>query len=243
MSDRRPGRAATQSRRRLALLIVAAVCALAGAATIAAAMITDTPAPPQSTGFGSPTSTAEPSAPTRESASPSADATDTPTARNPKPSRKAVEGSESVPTKITIPGTGMRADFVSLDLTGDGELDTPKDPAQVGWFTGAHTPGGPGVAVVAGHVTWNGAEAAFFELGDLRQGDRVKINRKDGSTAIFAVERRDTFAKDSFPTEEVYRDSSRPELVLITCGGEFDADRHYYDSNVIVWAELVSIRS
>jgi hypothetical protein len=32
----------------------------------------------------------------------------------------------------------------------------------------------------------------------------------------------------------------RPQLVLITCGGRFDADRRYCDANV-VWARLVTV--
>jgi len=137
---------------------------------------------------------------------------------------------------------GVDAGTVKLGVGPDGALETPRDPDEVGWFVGASTPGGPGVAVLAGHVTWNGRKTVFFDLGRLERGTKVAIERADGSIATFAITRRSTFPKDEFPTREVYRATSSPELVMITCGGEFDEDRRYYDSNVIAWAELVSVR-
>lgn len=257
MNDRGHDRSANRPRRRLALLIAAGVCAVGGAATVTGAIVTDRPAPPRSAAFDSTSaapevSTRSPVPSTAISSSPGEDTSPrSEPEHSPKPEKAQQSkrssndqiASESAPTKITIDRIGVSADFVPLDLTDNGELDTPQNPDQVGWFTGAHTPGGPGVSVVAGHVTWNGAESVFFELGDLPQGTRIKIKRADASIAIFTVQRRATFAKDTFPTEQVYRDSSEPQLVLITCGGEFDADRHYYDSNVIIWADLETIRS
>lgn len=148
---------------------------------------------------------------------------------------------ESPPTRLTIKSIGVSSSFEDLGLTDDGEVQAPKDPAKVGWFTGAHTPGSPGVGVVAGHVTWNRVPTVFFKLGTLNRGDRITVKREDGSSATFAVARRSTFPKDHFPTAEVYKATDTPELVLITCGGKYSYNSHSYDSNVIVWADLVSI--
>lgn len=148
---------------------------------------------------------------------------------------------ESRPTEITIPSIGVGGGFVDLGLTAAGELDVPQDPADVGWFTGAHAPGARGVAVVAGHVTWNGEPSVFFRLGEIAPGAEIEVVREDGSTAVFAVRDSATFPKDAFPTDEVYRSSDASELVLITCGGAYADSR--YDSNVIVWADLVEARA
>ncbi|QDP94893.1 class F sortase [Microlunatus elymi] len=252
MTDRRSDDQSVRGalvRRRLALGIAAVVCALGGGTAVTAAVLTDRPAPPQAAGFGDSTPTAaassvRPATPgrsTRASARPHTSARSS-VGPDKQPNRSSLSPSratDSEPTKINIPAIGVHADFVPLGLTSKGELATPSDPDQVGWFTGGYPPGGPGVAVVAGHVTWNGAEGAFFELADLKHGDRIKINRKDGSTAVFAVRRLATFPKNHFPTEQVYRHSDQPELVLITCGGNYSAAAHYYDANVIAWADLV----
>lgn len=57
------------------------------------------------------------------------------------------------------------------------------------------------------------------------------------------MSRRSTFAKDAFPSREIFRDGDQPELILITCGGRYDPATHTYGSNVVVWTTLVSTRS
>ena len=108
---------------------------------------------------------------------------------------------ESTPVRLRIPAIDVTAGFVDLGIARDGTLQVPQEAAKVGWFTGAHTPGAPGVAVFAGHVTWNDQPAVFFRLADLRPGDRIQVARADGSTAIFSVQRIASFPKpNSQPT-------------------------------------------
>ena len=40
--------------------------------------------------------------------------------------------------------------------------------------------------------------------------------------------------KARFPTEAVYAPTARPELRLITCGGQFDRTVRSYEDNVVV---------
>jgi sortase (surface protein transpeptidase) len=188
-----------------------------------------------------PTTVVAPTISTPWTASPSGAATPPPTASSPGPeaTELSVALPESEPVRLAIPSIGVDSAFVELGLSDDSELETPTNAGDVGWFTGGHTPGARGVAVVAGHVTYNGP-AVFFRLADLAAGDPIEITRSDGSTAIFAARRSATFPKTEFPSAEVYRPSDSAELVLITCGGQY-ADAHY-DSNVIVWAELIDVR-
>ena len=55
---------------------------------------------------------------------------------------------------------------------------------------------------------------------------------------LFVVDRVDQVDKDAFPTAQVYGPTSRPEIRLITCGGEFDADTRHYQDNVVVHGHL-----
>ncbi len=244
----------TAQRRWILAAAVATVLALFGGLLVAGGLRGGqaVPAPAQTVGTAPTSATGAPS-PSRTpgpagtsapgtSAEQSTETPDSPAATPtpaPTPSGPAVL-AESAPTRISIPAIGVDSSaFVELGLNELGEVAAPEAADDIGWFTGAHAPGAPGVGVVAAHVTWDGAEAPFFELGQLQQGDEVEVEREDGSRAVFAVTRLATFAKDDFPTEEVYRSTDEPELVLVTCGGEFDADARYYDSNVIVWAEVV----
>ena len=119
-------------------------------------------------------------------------------------------------------------------------METP-DPAVAGWFTGGPTPGALGPAVITGHVTWNGP-AVFHRLGTLRRGDQVTVTREDGKTAVFTVSRVARFSKSRFPSRAVYGAIDHAGLRLITCGGTYDAARHRYLDNVVVFARLEAVR-
>ena len=149
---------------------------------------------------------------------------------------------ESPPVSVSIPSIGVRSKLVDLGLDADGALEVPRDPALAGWFSRGAAPGALGPAVIAGHVTWDGAPAVFRRLGTLQRGDQVAVTRKDGKTAIFTVSRVARFSKSHFPTHAVYGAIDHAGLRLITCGGTYDAAKHRYLDNVIVFARLESVR-
>ncbi|MEV8021671.1 class F sortase [Streptomyces sp. NPDC086554] len=147
----------------------------------------------------------------------------------------------SVPQKVAIPSLGVSSGLETLGQNGDGAMTTPKNPDLAGWYEPGPTPGSRGPAVIAGHVTWNGADAVFKKLKTMRAGDTVEVTRADGKTATFTVDRVEEYPKKEFPTLEVYKNIDHAGLRLITCGGEFDADRHYYKNNVTVFASMTGV--
>ncbi|MFP5283907.1 MAG: class F sortase, partial [Actinomycetes bacterium] len=149
---------------------------------------------------------------------------------------------ESDPMVLTIPRIGASSALVDLGLDADGAMEVPRDPALAGWYTRGAAPGALGPAVIAGHVTWDGAPAVFYRLGSLRRGDRVTVTRRDGQTAVFAVTRVGRYSKSRFPTRAVYGAIDHAGLRLITCGGAYDAISHRYRDNVVVFARLESVR-
>ena len=148
---------------------------------------------------------------------------------------------ESQPVAVSIPRIAVRSTLVDLGLDANGELQVPQDPARAGWFSRGAAPGALGPAVIAGHVTWNGAREVFYRLGTLRPGDRVDVTRRDGRTAVFTVSRVARFPKSQFPTQSVYGAINYAGLRLITCGGTYDAARHTYLDNVVAFARLSAV--
>jgi sortase (surface protein transpeptidase) len=148
---------------------------------------------------------------------------------------------ESKPLAVSIPRIGVQSRLVELGLDTHGAMETP-EPAVAGWFSRGPTPGALGPAVIAGHVTWNGAPEVFYRLGTMRRGDQVIVTRKDGKTAVFTVSRMARFSKSRFPTGEVYGRIDHAGLRLITCGGTYDAARHKYLDNIVVFAKLDAVR-
>jgi sortase (surface protein transpeptidase) len=149
---------------------------------------------------------------------------------------------ESHPVAVSIPKLGVRSRLIDLGLDSDGEMEVPEDPADAGWFSGGPTPGALGPAVIAGHVTWDRTPGVFHRLGTMRRGDRVTVTRTDGKTAVFTVTRVAQFSKSRFPSRAVYGPIDHAGLRLITCGGTYDAARHKYLDNVVVFAKLEAVR-
>jgi hypothetical protein len=149
---------------------------------------------------------------------------------------------DSDPEVVSIPSIGVRSMLVDLGLDKAGALEVPQDPAKAGWFSGGASPGALGPAVIAGHVTWDGAPAVFHRLGTMRRGDQVIVTREDGTAAVFTVSRVARFSKSRFPSRAVYGTIDHAGLRLITCGGTYDAARKTYLDNVIVFAKLETVR-
>ncbi|WP_308406391.1 class F sortase [Streptomyces sp. AC602_WCS936] len=152
--------------------------------------------------------------------------------------RPATALSRSAPTRVTVPAIGVSSALEDLGLDDDGAMQTPRDPDLAGWYTPGPAPGERGPAVIAGHVTWDGDRSVFYRLGELVPGDTVTVDREDGRTATFTVDRVEQYPKDAFPTVEVYRNLDHAGLRLITCAGDYSAAERRYADNIVVYATL-----
>lgn len=151
--------------------------------------------------------------------------------------------SRSVPVRLRIPAIEVDTGLMALGLREDGTLQVPplRGNAPAGWYRHSPTPGEVGASVLAGHVdTARDGPAVFHRLRELAVGDPIEVRRKDGSVARFAVTRVAVFAKQDFPSAEVYAPPPHAGLRLITCGGVFDRGEGSYRSNVVVFADAVT---
>jgi len=146
----------------------------------------------------------------------------------------------SVPVRVQIPAIAVDSPLTGLGLQHDGTMQPPPTGFPAGWYTGAPTPGQLGPAIIAGHVDWAGHPGVFYNLRDLKTGDRVIVARTDRRAAVFRVSRVEEFAKDAFPTGAVYGNIDHAGLRLITCGGSFDRQAASYRDNIVAFADLVS---
>ncbi|MGW7523783.1 class F sortase [Streptomyces sp. NPDC054783] len=164
----------------------------------------------------------------------------------PEPGREPLAApalAPSMPTRIRIPAIRVNAPLTSLALTRSGSLDAP--PAQnknlAGWYEAGTIPGETGTAIVAGHVDNAEGPAVFYDLGALKRGARIEVDRRDGSVAVFTVDAVKVYAANNFPDEKVYGAAPRPELRVITCGGGYSKATGY-QGNVVVFAHLTGSR-
>ncbi|MET9764427.1 class F sortase [Streptomyces sp. NPDC006372] len=146
-------------------------------------------------------------------------------------------------TRLLIPYLRLDAPVMGLGLDRDRRLTAPPedDPKLVGWYENGASPGGQGTAVAVGHLDTDRGPAVFAGLTELEPGRLVKVRRADGRTAVYTVDAIRSYEKAHFPSQEVYGARSRPELRLITCGGNYDR-RKGYSGNLVVFAHLTGTR-
>jgi sortase (surface protein transpeptidase) len=164
-------------------------------------------------------------------------------ARPATPNAPGATSGASRATRLTIPFLDVDAPVMSLRLDRERRLPAPPDddPNLVGWYADGPSPGRQGTAVAVGHLDTDNGPAVFAGLVELQRGRLIEVTRADGRTAVYAVDAVKSYEKDRFPNREVYGARGRPELRLITCGGDYDR-RTGYSGNLVVFAHLVETR-
>ncbi|MCT9089479.1 class F sortase [Streptomyces sp. ASQP_92] len=147
----------------------------------------------------------------------------------------------SKPVRVRIPAAGVDAGpILDLGLAEDGTVEVPSvaDADRIGWYDKGVTPGERGPAVLIGHFDTVKGPAVLKNVSKVKVGDTVSVARADGRSADFTVRALEQVDKKTFPTQKVYGDTDRPELRIITCGGELTGGHR--PDNIIVYADLVA---
>ncbi|WP_062524460.1 class F sortase [Demequina rhizosphaerae] len=144
------------------------------------------------------------------------------------------------PARLVVDRLAIDMPVRGVGLEPDGSMELPESAGTAGWFRAAGNPGG-GLragrnAVMAAHVD----DAAvglgpFARLREARAGDRVRVVLSDGGSVVYRVDRVEQTSKREVDLEAVF-ESPDGALVLVTCGGPWDADVRHYEDNVLVWA-------
>jgi sortase A len=144
-----------------------------------------------------------------------------------------------VPVYINIPKLGIDTIVESVGLTKAGNMDTPANAKNVGWYRYGTVPGDRGNAVISGHFdTATGKPAIFYGLSKLSVGDTVGITLRGGREIEFTVTGKDAIPYQTFPSGYVFLDKPGINLNLITCGGIWDAKQKTYTKRIVVYTTL-----
>jgi Sortase domain len=157
----------------------------------------------------------------------------------PVPTRDAAPAPEppAAPAPLRVTVGGVSAPVEPVGVTGSGLMDLPADVHRVGWYRFGPVPGGAGSAVIAGHVDdVRQGLGALAGLRTVEPGTPVEVTDAAGAVTRWTVVSRDLLDKQRLPADALFARSGDPRLVLVTCGGPFDAARGSYRDNVVVVA-------
>jgi hypothetical protein len=145
------------------------------------------------------------------------------------------------PNRIEIPKIHANAPIVPVGTTPDGELEVPLNPKVVGWWHYGAKPGATvGTAILAGHINYAGVTGEMAEIGRLNPGDKVYVFGRQNANAKhevrFTVTGVRTYHKTRLPYQKIFDQKSIGRIVIVTCGGPFDAATGNYLDNIVVFA-------
>lgn len=143
------------------------------------------------------------------------------------------------PERVSIPRIGIESSLTRTGLNQDRTLEVP-NYGDISWFEQGTVPGNPGPAALLGHVDSETGPDVFHRLHELNAGDEIYVTTQSGERLTFRVTRIEQHPKNQFPTHEVWMPAGKPELRLITCGGDFNHQQRSYRDNIIAFAELAT---
>jgi hypothetical protein len=144
----------------------------------------------------------------------------------------------AAPIRLDVPDVGIDAPVDPVGVTPDGALQLPDDVHRVGWYRYGPAPGrSHGSAVLAGHVdSWDQGLGALGRLRSVEPGRRIAVTDAAGQVTRWRVVTRRLVVKQQLPLRELFTRAGPPRLVLLTCGGPFDAGLRSYLDNLVVVA-------
>lgn len=243
-----PGVAAARAARRAAR---AAVPALVLVLAACAAPVTSGPASPVP---GGPEAVATASGPPaggdqdRAPDPPSRDRTDGTTGEGGavpavpvRPARDVPEEVGPAATRLQVPALGIDVRVVPTGVDGSGQMELPVSSDVAGWYRYGPAPGSDaGATVVAAHVDDEDKVGPFARLPGILAGTEVRVRTADGVSYNYTVTTVQEEPKTEVALDAVFDRSGSPRLVLVTCGGDWDAAADSYTDNIVVTATPVA---
>lgn len=144
------------------------------------------------------------------------------------------------PVRLIIPSISVDADIQHVGITKTGNMATPSNFKDVGWYKFGSIPGNRGSAVIAGHVDNGlGLSGVFKRLGEVPEGEVVEVVYDDGSRNTFEVQSVRRYPYQEVPADIVFNPAGTPRLNLITCEGDWVRSEKTYDERLVVFTKLI----
>lgn len=154
------------------------------------------------------------------------------------PEASIEQSSSGLPVRLKIPSINIDAAIEQVGIKVNGEMDVPKSPDNVAWFSLGPPPGNIGSAVLAGHfgVLENGGGSVFDNLKKLNKGDQLYIEDDKGATITFVVRENRSYDADADASSVFTSSDGKSHLNLVTCQG-WDKVSESYTKRFVVFTD------
>lgn len=147
------------------------------------------------------------------------------------------------PRYLSISKLGInKARILPMGVNASGELDTPRNIFDVGWYEASGKPGQGGTMVIDGHNGGPHVLGVFKNLPNLVSGDIITVERGDGVIYNYeVVENQSILLSEADAYMATAAKSPQPgkeSVTLISCTGEWSQQQRTYLSRQFVRAVL-----
>lgn len=145
------------------------------------------------------------------------------------------------PVELHVADGDITMAVVPVGVAQDGTMELPAEADVAGWYRYGPAPGArAGNAVLAAHVdSAVTGVGPLVALRDVDEGSRLTVTTRDGRELAYSVTGVDQVPKTDAPLRSWFERDGPAQLVLITCGGAWDAEIRHYSDNVVLTAEPV----
>lgn len=148
------------------------------------------------------------------------------------------------PRYLTVERLGIeKARILPMGINGAGELSTPNNIFDIGWYYDSGKPGQGGTLLMDGHNGGPHVQGVFKNLPGLGEGDIIVVERGDGQVFRYSVVENKTVAlsdsNDYMVTAMKSPMPGKESVTLISCTGEWSQAQGTYLSRQFVRAILV----
>jgi sortase (surface protein transpeptidase) len=143
------------------------------------------------------------------------------------------------PRYIFIPEIDVKAMVKPTWQTKDGAIGTPTNVYDTSWYVHSAKPGQPGATFIDGHVSSSTSPGVFYKLRDLQSGDKIQIEKGDGTRVTYRVVKKVFYAYDSVNMEQALApvNPNKSSLTLMTCAGDVIPHTHTFSQRIAIFAE------
>ena len=159
----------------------------------------------------------------------------------PKSALSSYTVGPTLPRALYIEKLNIAARVMPMSINTDNSIQAPKNIFDSGWYNGSVKPGETGAMFIDGHASGSTRQGLFAYLDTLQKGDKVQIEKGDGTKLNYKVVNVETVPLADVDMKKVllpYGNASRA-LNLMTCTGKWLPKDKTYDHRVIVYTEQV----
>ena len=136
-----------------------------------------------------------------------------------------------------------KARILPMGVGTSGELNTPNNIFDVGWYEGSGKPGQGGTMIIDGHNGGPHIHGVFKRLPELAQGDIIRVERGDGEIFNYKVVENVAVplaeSNGYMRTAAKSPENGKESVTLISCTGEWSQAQGTYLSRQFTRAILV----